>query len=217
MNRRVAPASGIVFAILYVIGEFILVEEQIDEGTNDEILAYYADSGNRTGQLVGFFLATVGVLFFLSFVVTLWSRLRSVEHEPRTLSSLALGAGVVAAGLLIGAVAMLAGTSFTVEYVEDFAVDADLARFSIMVGFLFLIGSVLVNCALIVTTSMLALRTEVLPNWMAWVGFGAVALAVVEAFLLPLFVIPVWVVFVSVLLIMRTPTSDPSPAEPEMA
>ena len=39
-----------------------------------------------------------------------------------------------------------------------------------------LMGSVLVNGVLVIATSVLALRTAVLPNWLGWVGFAAVVL-----------------------------------------
>ena len=150
-------------------------------------------------------LVTVGVLFFLWFVSTLRSRLRSVEPEPKTLSTLAFGAAVAAAALLIGAAALLAGTSMAAEYSSGFVVDPNLARFAFITGDVFLVGSVLVNCVLVIATSVLALRSAVLPNWLGWVGFAAVVLAVVEAALLPVFVIPVWVLIVSIVLMARSP------------
>lgn len=213
--ERWAPASGIVSAVLVVVGIFLLVAEQIDEDTDEEILSYYAESGNRTGEIVGFILVTVGVMFFLWFLSTLRSRLSSVEPEPRTLSTLGFGAGSTAAALLVGAGALLVGTSFAAELSSRFVVDPNLARFVVITGYAFLTGSVLVNLVLVITTSVLALRTAALPTWLGWVGFAAVVLAIVEVFLLPVFVIPVWVLVVSVVLIMPTPVDHPQESTPE--
>jgi hypothetical protein len=201
--------------VFVVVGIFLLIIGEVDTKTDQEIVSHYGDSANRTQEIVGFILVTVGVLFFLWFVSTLRSRLEFVEPEPRTLSPLAFGAGVAAAALLIGAAAAFAGTSFAAEIVNEFVVDPNLARFSDSTGYLLLTGSVLVNCVLVIATSVLALRTAVLPNWLGWVGFAAVVLAVLEAFLAPVFLIPVWVLIVSVVLMMPTSTSHTQVGEPE--
>ena len=214
MKKFGDSASGIVYAVLAVVGIFLLIQESITEATDEEILSHYADSGNRTGEIVGFILVTVGVMFFLWFLSVLRSRLGSIEHEPGTLSTLAFGAGVTAAGLLVGTAALLVGTSFATELSSDFVVDPNLARFAVSTGFVLLFGSVLVSFALVIATSVLALRTKVLPNWLGWVGFAAVVLAIVESILLPVFVIPAWVVVVSIVLMKGTPTSRPQAREP---
>jgi len=216
MKRLGAPASGIVYAVLVVVGTILLVQESIDEDTDEQIRSYYADSGNRDTETVGFFLVAVGVLFFLWFISVLRSRLSSAEPEAKSLSSLAFGAGSTAAALLIGAAVFLAGTSWAVEIDNDFVVDPNQARFAVTTGYVLLMGAVLVNCVVVMATSVLALRTAVLPNWLGWVGFAAVVLAIVEVFLLPVFIIPVWVVVVSVVLMAGTSTSQLQAHEPEM-
>ncbi len=203
MKRIGAPASGIVYAVLVVVGLFLLVIAQIDGKTDQEILSHYADGGNRTGETIGFILVVVGVLFFLWFASELRSRLRAAESDPGTLSTLAFGAAVAGGALLVGAAAFFGGMSLAVDISSNFEVDPDLARFAVVGGYGFLIGSVLVNLVLVAATSVLALRTTVLPNWLGWAGFAAVVLAVVEVFLLPVFVVPVWVLVVSVVLTMR--------------
>ena len=217
MNRirweQWAPASGIVYAVLFVVGIFLIVQEGIDTRSDQEILSYYADGGS-TGEMVGLLLVAVAVLFFLLFVSTLRNRLRSVELEPKSLSTLASGAGVTSAALLIGSGALLVSTSFAAEFISGFVVDPNVVRFAFGTGVLFLMGSVLVNGVLVIATSVLALRTAVLPNWLGWVGFAAVVLAVVEALLLPIFAIPVWISVVSVVLIVRTPTEATEAASP---
>ncbi|MDH4170843.1 MAG: hypothetical protein OEW42_14765 [Acidimicrobiia bacterium] len=201
-----ASAAGIVYAVLAVVGVLLLVVEQVDGDTDEEILSYYADSGNRGVETAGLMMVTIGALFFLWFLSSLRSRLRVVEPEHRTLPDLAFGAGVAAATLFFAAGVMLSATSNAVEISSRFEVDPNLARLAVATGFVLLIGSVLCNCVLVAVTSVLALRSAVLPNWLGWVGFAALVLAIGEAFLLPVFMIPVWVLIVSVVLIMVTPT-----------
>jgi hypothetical protein len=200
--------------VTYVIGILLLVFDAIDEDSDEELLSYFADGGNRTGHIAGFLFVAVGVLFFLLFASTLWSRLRSVEPEPRILSTLAIGAGVVSAALLIGAAASLAATAFAADELSAFVVDPNSVRLTLYVGFLLLVSAVMTMSVLVVATSVLALRTSVLPTWLGWVGFAAVVLAVVEAALLPVFVIPVWAVIVSVFLIVRAPREATEAAPP---
>jgi hypothetical protein len=200
MMTRIARASGIASSILIVIGIFLLVIEEIDTRTDQEIVSYYNDSGNRAAEDLGLALVGIGALLFLWFLSALRTRLRAAEPEPRVLSTLAFGAGIAAAALLVGAGALLDATTTAIENDSDFVVDPNLARFAVSTGFLFLLGWMIVNCVLVLATSTLALRTNVLPTWFAWVGYAAVPLAIAESFLLPVFVIPAWILIASVIL-----------------
>ena len=204
--KRVGALSGVASAILVVVGIFLLIQEAIDEDTNKEIVSYYGDSGNRTSELVGFVLVVVGAALFVWFLSSLRARLRSAGDAARTPATLGFGAGVAAAALLVGAAALFSGMSMAAELTDRFVVDPDLARFALAVGFLLLVGWVVVNFALVIATSVVALRSDVLPTWLGWVGFVAVVLAIVEVFLAPVFVIPVWLLIVSIVLAVHEPT-----------
>jgi len=204
--KRVGALSGVASAILVVVGIFLLIQEAIDEDTNKEIASYYGDNGNRTSELVGFVLVVVGAALFVWFLSSLRARLRSAGDAARTPATLGFGAGVAAAALLVGAAALFSGMSMAAELTDRFVVDPDLARFALAVGFLLLVGWVVVNFALVIATSVVALRSDVLPTWLGWVGFVAVVLAIVEVFLAPVFVIPVWLLIVSIVLAVHEPT-----------
>jgi hypothetical protein len=203
MSKRWGAVGGIVAAVCLVVGNVVFVVEDVGADTNREILSYYRDSGNRTAELIAFFVVSVGVLLFLWFASTLRSTLAGVEPEPRTLSRLGFATAVMAAALMIGAAALLVATSVAVEYSSRFVVDANLARFSVSTAYLFLVGWVLANCVLIAITSVLAFRGDVLPSWLGWVGFAAVVLAIAEMFLYPVFAVPVWILVVSIVLLRR--------------
>jgi hypothetical protein len=187
----------------------MVIGAELDTKTEEEVLSHYADGGNRTREIAGFLLVVLGVLFFLWFLSLLRSRLRSAEPETTTLSTLGFGAGTTAAALVIGGTAMVAGTALTVDLVDGFEIDPDRVWYGVGVGYLFLLGWVLVACVLVAATSVLAVRTAVFPNWLGWIGFAAVVLAVVEAFLFPVFTIPLWMVIVSVVMMTHAPVPRP--------
>ena len=216
MRGSAPQSSGIAYAVLSVVGMLVLVVAEIDTETDENVLAHYADSGNRKWEIVGFLLVSVGVLFFLWFLSTLRSRIRTHEAEPGTHSSLAFGAGIGASVLLVGAAASLASTSFAAETSDSFVIDPNLARSTVSTGYLLLIGWVLISCVLMTATSVVVLRTAVLPVWLGWVGLVGVALALVEVLLLPVFVVPAWVVVVSIALMADRSTHDPEVREPAL-
>ena len=205
--ERWAPASGIAYVALFLIALFVSGDDPGD--SDEEILSYYADSGNRVTDIVGFFLIAVAVLFFLWFVSTLRNRLRSVEPEPKSLSALAFGAGVASAALLMAAAAFFVAISVAVEDTDEFRLDPNLARLVGDVGYLLFVGSTMVASVLVTATSVLALRTAVLPKWLGWVGFVAALALLVAVFFFPIFVLWAWVLVVSVLLIVRSPLGRP--------
>jgi len=199
--------SGIAYVVLFLIAFFITGEGAGD--SDEEILSYYADSGNRATEITGFFLLAVAALFFLWFVTILRNRLRSVESEPKSLSALAFGAGIVSAALLMAANALFISISGTVEFTDEFQLDPDLARLVGSIGYLLWVSSTMVAGVLVAATSVLALRTAVLPRWLGWVGLVAALALLVAIFFFPIFVLWAWVLIVSVFLILRTQTGYP--------
>jgi hypothetical protein len=97
---RWLPVTGPLYGVLYVIGLFIIVGDEIDEKTDAGIVSFYADSGNRTGHIIGFFVVAVSLIFFLLFVGLLRELLRS-DADDSLLSGLVLAGGAAAAGLFL--------------------------------------------------------------------------------------------------------------------
>lgn len=208
MKRSDTSWSGIVYALLFVLGAFLLTTAEPESKTDEEILAHFADGGNRATMIVGFFVMVAAALCWLWFVNSLRSRLQTTAPEARSLSTLGFGASVAAASLLIAAATSLAGIAFVMEDTSRFVPEPDTARLVVMIGYLLLIGGALVNCVVVATTSVLALRTAVLPTWAGWVGVAAIALTLAEIALLPVLSIPVWAVIVSITVSKVSPGSS---------
>jgi hypothetical protein len=206
---RASCLAGPAYAVMYVVGLLLIVGDEIDEKSYSGMVSYYAESGNRTGHLIGFFLVAVSLLFFLLFIGVLRERLGAADKDGSLLTGLVAAGGAAAAALFLAGTAALAATAFASEFIDNFVVDANLVRLEFGFGFVLLIGGVILSCGLVLATSVLAIRTSALPAWLAWVGLLAVVLAIIEAFLLPLFVIPAWALLVGVVLAMGAPEAQP--------
>ena len=209
--ERWTPASGVAFVVLFVVA-FIVGGDEI--GNSDaEIVAYYGDGGTRASEIAAFFLVVVAVLFFLWFVSALRDRLSSVEAAPKSLSTLAFGAGVATAVLLVAALALFTVVSFEIEFRDEFQLDPNLARLIETAGILLFTGAVMFASVLVTATSVLALRTAVLPNWLGWLGLPVAVALLLAIFFFPFFVLLAWVLVVSVTLIVRPLNSQPTEQE----
>jgi hypothetical protein len=145
-------------------------------------------------------------------VSALRERLRTADHEGSPLAGVVAGGGAAAAALFLSGVAAFSATALAAEFIDDFVVDANAARLEFALGYAVILGAVILSCGLVLATSAVAFRSSVLPTWLAWVGLVTVVLAIAEAFLLPLFVIPLWSLVVGVVLAMRAPEARPAAA-----
>jgi hypothetical protein len=200
---RWVPLSGIAYVALFVVGLVLTSDSPQASDSDSEIVAYYTDSGNRNQEIVTFFLVVLAVLFFLWFLTSLHGRLRAVEDGSNGLSTLALAGGITSATLLAAAVAVAFGPSFTRADSARYTIDADGARLAADTSYLLFVGSMMATAVLIGATSVLAVRTGVLPGWLGWIGLVAAVAMLFAIFFFPLFVLWAWVLVVSIVLVVR--------------
>jgi hypothetical protein len=199
--ERWSPVAGLLYVLLFVIA--IVTTPDTGE-TNREILEHYADEGNRRNDIILTFLFAAAALAFFWFASDLRSRLAAVAPLS-ALPTLALGAGIASAGLLLVAAATFGSISFTYEE-GDFELDPNTARLVGSIGYGAFVGSMWMAGLVVLATSLVAFRTRVLPAWLAWLGI-LVTIALVFAFaFFPVFALLVWVAVVSVVLLARPPT-----------
>jgi hypothetical protein len=202
MNRW-APLSGIAYVLLSLIGLLLVSGSPAAGDSDQEWLSYYADSGNRQQEIVAFFLFVLAALFFIWFAAVLRGRLLTYETEPRTLSALVYGSGVASAVLLMAGVSGGVAHSFTIWDTDEYVLDPNVARLVGDMSFLFFACSMMVAVILIAATSVLAIRTPVLPAWLGWIGLVAALAELFALAFFPLFVLWAWVLLVSIVLTMR--------------
>ena len=205
---RWAPLSGIVFVALWIGGFAILVANSPGDSDAD-ILSHYANSGNRGGDQMGFFLILAAGLFFLWFLALLRSRLAHAEGEPGPYTALAFGAGLVASALWIVADVFFIAISYTAQETKEFKVDPNTERLISEMGYLFFVLGTPVAALLVISTSLLAVKERIMPKWLAWLGLVlAVPMVLIFLAVIPFLLFLGWVLAVSIVLLLRPESTE---------
>jgi hypothetical protein len=206
------PVAGVLAAVTFVVGLLFASDSPDTSDPDAKVLAWYADHGHRVGILVGGFLLAFCGLFFLWFAAGLRQRLRAAEGPGGRLSTVAFGGAVVFVAMLGAGAAALAAIPAEQSFGSGPALHtADLARFLPSAGF----GAILVfgafgAIALIDATSIVILRTGILPRWLAWLGFVAAVVLLFGVVFVPMIALPIWLVAASIVL-FRLPSIEAEP------
>ena len=95
--------------------------------------------------------------------------------------------------------------------------NADVARFLSQMGFgSILLGGMFGAFALIVATSIVTIRTAVLPRWLAYLGFVCGVALLFGVVFLPMIALPIWLIAAGVALFRGRPT-EAGPGVPAAA
>ena len=193
-SRSNAAWSGIVFAVLFVVGAMAAVSSPSSDVTdklkdNPTGLAaawhdYYADSGHRWTIIVGAFMLVAAALALVVF---------ASELRQRLADSGAPGAGRLAfAGSLLFAAAAFAGAAgfawipASKQFGSVALPQGDLNYLGTQLGAaLLLLGGGAAAAFLLVTSGYAGARTWVLPGWLGW---AAVVIGVLLFFLAATFI-----------------------------
>jgi hypothetical protein len=195
--RRWLPLSGLVSAVLIMIAIFFFADDSGE--TDQEIVSYYADSGNRNQVEVGFSLIAAGALLLALFVMLLRGRLRAAEGEPATFTAAAYAGGITSAALLLVANAFFAAPAFSAG--EDrFRLDPNTFRLGENVGYAIFVSANWLAIFLVLGTSILAIKTAVLPRWLGWLGIQVAFFLLVAFIFVPFIVLLGWIALVSVVM-----------------
>ncbi len=214
MAARLGGIGGILYAVLFVPAYIVGSPDTPNRASTDQgVFGYFAEG-------IGVFLFFNGLLpifalfFLLWFLGALHAVLRSAEGEVEGgwLSSAALVGGIVFATLSYAGVAVEIVHPATLSRFEDFEPDPQLVFMTLALASWLYHFCQVGTSVLAAATSLLALRTGVLPTWFAYAGFVVALLALLH-FLIPLLGALaglLWIAVVSVL--MLTGSVDPSPA-----
>ena len=207
------PIAGVLAAVTFVVGLLFVGDGPDDKDTDAQVLAWCADHGHRVGILVGAFVLAFCGLFFLWFVAGLRQHLRAAEGPGGRLANVALAGAAVFVGMLwVGAAALAAiPAAREIGSVPRLEV-ADVARFVGAVGYVsILLFSAFGAIALIDATSIVIMRTGILPKWLGWLGFVAAVVLLFGVVFIPMIALPIWLLAASVVLFrLRSIEAEPS-------
>lgn len=174
---RFAPLTGVAFVALALAGSLTVGQFSYLPAT-DEIASFFARSSTRVQ--FGAYLAAVSAPFLIWFSGSLRSRLRAAEGASGRLSAVAFGGGVAGAATIAVAFAILAAAGARGGTEGGLAPAAATVLYDVY-GSLVGLAAPVSLAALVGATSVVALRTDALPSWLAWTS-AVVALGLLSPF-----------------------------------
>jgi hypothetical protein len=208
------PIAGIVFAVLFVVAASLIDLPSADDSVK-KFTDFYNDGGERAQIIISAYLFWLAGVFFIWFLASLRVRLLAVEGEPGRLTSIAFGSGLVFVTLMAVAAATFASVAGDITFGGEDFVSVDGARFLPELGYpILLIGGMFAAIAMIDATSILILRTNVLPRWLGYFGFVVAVVLLAAVIFLPMIFFVLWVLFISVAMLRSRPAAI-TPATPD--
>jgi len=198
---RTGAIAGIGAVVLWIVA-FVVMGDATDKDEPSEILAAYKNDDAKI--IIGTIIFLIGVGLFFFFLSALRERLAAAEGGTGPLTALAYGGGVATATCL----ALLPCADATGAINND-ELDASAANALNNMSDVFFLGAEYLLPVLLVATALAALRTRVLPAWLAWLSI-LIALVLLTGYIgwaALIFAFPVWVVIVSVLLLRGAATT----------
>ena len=198
---RLGGIGGILFVVLVLPSFLSPPDTPVATSRPQDVIDYFIDRQDSILTLNGLLLV-FAAFFFLWFLGTLHGVLQDAEGEGHGFSSVSLAGGLIFIALVLTGAAVEIVYPATLARFENFQQDAQLGFLSLALsGWMYRFAFVGM-AALIAATSVIALRTRVLPGWLAWAGFVAALVALLR-FLGPLggWLALLWVIAVSVLML----------------
>jgi hypothetical protein len=202
-----ASLTGVAFVALAVLAFIVSGETPDVDDSPQKVLDFYKD--NDSEQIWASALLAWGTVLYLFFLGVLRTTLRAAEDGPARLSAVAFGGGLV---LAIGMLSF-AGFSFALGDVSDkLTPEAAQALHVLNSDFFFPVAAGLGT--LMISTGIIAVRSRVLPAWLAWpallIGIAAVTPVGFFAFL----AFGLWTIAASIVLWQAGTRS--APAQPPL-
>jgi hypothetical protein len=207
---RSAAVAGVIYAILAIAALVLLrgLPAAGESGTTPTV--WIADPLNQARLIVGLNLASISSVAFLWFVAVI--RKRMGDREDKFFSTVFLGSALVYIGIWLVAAAAIASIAVAYQRFDDASLSTDSVTF--LLGFseaLILVVGPRLQGVFVLSMSTLILRTEMLPSWLAYLGYAAGSIMVVVPMISqPVGLgFPLWVLVVSVtILIARSKQND---------
>lgn len=208
-----AALAGLLFAVLFSIGFFLLDRQPSRTADADTLLAYYRGPGGQTLLVAGVYVVPLAGLCFLWFVAAARQRLRLMaRREDALLATVQLTAGVLfVAMVFVAAAASVTGVaSVRVGGVDDAAVVTQLRTMTTYGEALLMIYAFRTAAVFIVVSTTRGWKARLFPRWFVVVGYVVALLLLVSLTYarVVVLVVPAWVAATSVIILFRRARGD---------
>jgi hypothetical protein len=213
INQRLAGICAVVFAVLFFLGvtmpglpDYKVTKKYPDPAAH--LTSFYANHGNRTRLVVAAYLMAVAGLVFLVFLSYLRDRLRRAEGEAGASGGLVFAAGAVFVAMIYAGSAAWASIAGDLIFGNQRPPSPDVMGFIPQLGYpLVLIFGMFAAALAVAVTSMSALRTGVLPRWLAYLGFVAAVAMLFSVVFVPMVLFVIWMIAVGITLLRGGPVT----------
>jgi hypothetical protein len=204
-----APLTGIAAVVLFIAA--FIVHDVIGDTPEADAPAsvfaryYQEEDGSIWGAGILFSFAAI---FFFWFVGTLRAALHAAEGAVGRLAATAFAGGIATAVLLLAAIGTQVSAAILVSD-RDAPIAPETAVAYWFMGDGVFLASFYGAAVLLLATSLVVLRSGVLPRWFGWVTL-AVALVLVVPWInwaAFIFALPIWIILTSLLLWRATTRS----------
>jgi hypothetical protein len=212
--QRWVPLTGIAFVVLFLIAIFI-VEIPGGDDSAQEVLDFYADSGNRTSVVISAYLYVLAAFSLILFANRLHYVIRNAEGGNPLFATGALAGGIAAAVCLIVAAMAFAAIAAGIEFADEPPpTSAELPRAINSMGYgLMLVGMMFMAILMILSTTVASFRYGLFPGWFNWLSILTAIALIFAVIFLPGIMLFVWLVAASILLWQRQPASAEDPLQ----
>jgi hypothetical protein len=196
-KRDFTPLSGALFVVLVIVAFVVLGGETPEpDDSAQKVVSFYTE--HDTIQIIAAAVVALSTVPLLLFAATVREKARAALPDGSVLPGFAFAAAVVTAGGFLVAAAI----HFALADLADEIRPAGAQALNALDGTMFLPFAVGI-ATLVLATSLTALRSDLLPSWLGWVG---VALFVVSWSPVGFFAFAlsgIWILVASVVLYRR--------------
>jgi hypothetical protein len=200
---RWTALAGAVYVVFFVVGTILLFSgSPAGDATPAKVIKWYSDSGHRHQVNIGWLLIGLGLFFFLWFVATLRTAVKSVEGDGILTAVVGMGGSVYVA-VAFAADALNTGIRTMSDDTYRHQVFPELIHAADDAGYVMHATGAAALGAMIIALSLAFMWGGVWPNWAGWLGVAVGVLAIAAILFFTQWVFLLWILVVSVVMFLR--------------